>query len=480
MLDNLDRRPRRSGCASASALEDGDADDFGALMHEHWQRKRERSPGMSQRRRSTAGTSSAWTTAPSAASWSAPARGGFLLFYADDPRRAARRDGRRGAAPRCASPSTSTARPSSSAELTTCRCVVLAGGLGDPHAPAHRRPCRRRCCPVAGRPFADHQLALLAADGRRPTSCFCDRLPRRADPRRTSATAPRWGCAIRYVDEGDGPARHRRARCASPPTRARSTPRFAVLYGDSYLPIDLAAGLATPSPRAAPPALMTVLRNDGRWDAQQRAPRRDGRVALRQGRRRPGGRRHATTSTTGSPSSTATRSCSTGSRRRPVADLAELSTATRRRGPARRATRSTSASTRSARRAASPTSSACCRRTSPERSAPIMTDLDVAAAHRSRRRAARPRRRRRRARSCRSSSPRSNEELTIADFVAWCQRGAGRRPASRGEILIVDSSTRSHRRARARRGRPRAAGPQARPRPRLHRRAPVHPRARGC
>ena len=35
--------------------------------------------------------------------------------------------------------------------------------------------------------------------------------------------------------------------------------------------------------------------------------------------------------------------------------------------------------------------------------------------------------------SCRSSSPRSNEALTIADFVDWCHEGldGGRRRAAR-------------------------------------------------
>ena len=42
--------------------------------------------------------------------------------------------------------------------------------------------------------------------------------------------------------------------------------RFLVLYGDTYLRLDYRA-VAGAWPRAGCPALMTVLRNDGRWDA---------------------------------------------------------------------------------------------------------------------------------------------------------------------------------------------------------------------
>jgi NDP-sugar pyrophosphorylase family protein len=50
--------------------------------------------------------------------------------------------------------------------------------------------------------------------------------------------------------------------------------RFLVLYGDTYLRIDYRAVEAA---SAGWPALMTVLRNEGRWDASN-AEYRDGRV----------------------------------------------------------------------------------------------------------------------------------------------------------------------------------------------------------
>lgn len=36
--------------------------------------------------------------------------------------------------------------------------------------------------------------------------------------------------------------------------------------------------------------------------------------------------------------------------------------------------------------------------------------------------------------------PAANEELTVSDFVAWCQEGLSRAGAV-GEVLIVDSSS---------------------------------------
>ena len=56
-------------------------------MHEHWLRKRKRSRMDLERRRSTAGTSLGMeATARSAASSPGAGAGGFLLFYAPDPK----------------------------------------------------------------------------------------------------------------------------------------------------------------------------------------------------------------------------------------------------------------------------------------------------------------------------------------------------------------------------------------------------------
>lgn len=83
MIDNL-HYVKELGVRSRVALEKGDAETFGAIMHEHWERKRKRSSGMSN---------------PHIDEWYEAGRkagaiggklvgaggGGFLMFYAPQP-----------------------------------------------------------------------------------------------------------------------------------------------------------------------------------------------------------------------------------------------------------------------------------------------------------------------------------------------------------------------------------------------------------
>ena len=85
MIDNL-HYVKDLGLRSKTALEGGDLDGFGRLMHEHWENKRKRSGGMSN---------------PKIDAWYQLARdngavggkligaggGGFLMFYAEDKQR---------------------------------------------------------------------------------------------------------------------------------------------------------------------------------------------------------------------------------------------------------------------------------------------------------------------------------------------------------------------------------------------------------
>ena len=54
-------------------------------------------------------------------------------------------------------------------------------------------------------------------------------------------------------------------RFGSPMTRGHSKKDFLVLYGDSWVDVDPVEVLRAARDRHAP-ALMTVFRNDGRWD----------------------------------------------------------------------------------------------------------------------------------------------------------------------------------------------------------------------
>jgi len=142
------------------------------------------------------------------------------------------------------------------------QCVILAGGLGTriaSVAPA----VPKALIPVAGEPFAHHQLSLLEASGVREV-VYC--VGHRGDAIRAFVgSGSRWNLHVSYVDEGRmlrGTAGALRLAFESGVLR----PVFFVLYGDSYLPIDYRAVWAAFEQAAGMEALMTVFRNDQRWD----------------------------------------------------------------------------------------------------------------------------------------------------------------------------------------------------------------------
>ena len=119
--------------------------------------------------RSTSGTSSRGTTAPSAASSSAPAPAGSCCFYAEDPERVRQAIRASTGSPRSASASTTTA-PSSCREADA-NASCSAGGVGDPHAVRLTAEIPKPLLPVAGVPFAVHQLQLACVLRGSTTSC---------------------------------------------------------------------------------------------------------------------------------------------------------------------------------------------------------------------------------------------------------------------------------------------------------------------
>jgi NDP-sugar pyrophosphorylase family protein len=140
-------------------------------------------------------------------------------------------------------------------------CVILAGGVAS-RLGTQAGDLPKTLVPVAGRPFADHQLTWLAEQGV-DDIVYC--IGYRGDQIRDYVgSGERWGLRVRYVDEGsDLRGTGGALRLAYDEGVLAET--FAILYGDSYLRLELPAVLA--SFRATPlPALMTVLRNDGKWD----------------------------------------------------------------------------------------------------------------------------------------------------------------------------------------------------------------------
>lgn len=150
-------------------------------------------------------------------------------------------------------------------------CLILAGGLGtrmlgvEPTLP-------KALIPIAGKPFAHWQLSWLAAEN----VDVVYSIGHKGDLIRDYVgDGSRWGIPVRYVEERDGPLGTGGAvRLAV--ERELVGEQFFVLYGDSYLRVEL--GAVDRRFREGPdPALMTVFRNDGRWD-QSNVAFREGRV----------------------------------------------------------------------------------------------------------------------------------------------------------------------------------------------------------
>lgn len=152
--------------------------------------------------------------------------------------------------------------------------VILAGGKGTRLAPL-TDSLPKALIPVAGRPFADRQLALLRSGGATRVLLSIGHLG--AQIREHVGDGARFGLAVDYIEDGTEPL-----GTGGPLRMALDAglleDRFLVTYGDSYLPIDLRPVMAALVASDAP-ALMTVFRNDGRWDGSNVAVR-DGRILL--------------------------------------------------------------------------------------------------------------------------------------------------------------------------------------------------------
>jgi NDP-sugar pyrophosphorylase family protein len=162
------------------------------------------------------------------------------------------------------------------------QCVILAGGLA-----TRMRPLTdvlpKALLRVAGRPFIDLQLEHLARHGVTDVVLSIGYLGGML--RDHVGDGARFGLAVSYVDEGHdlrGTAGALRLALG----RGALDEAFLVTYGDSFLPVDFGAVFRA-FRAAGQPALMTVFRNEGRWDTSNVIfDASAGRVSLYDKRRR--------------------------------------------------------------------------------------------------------------------------------------------------------------------------------------------------
>ena len=117
-----------------------------------------------------------------------------------------------------------------------------------------------RCSRWPGEPFLIHQLRLLAAHGAREVVLCVGYLGEQIESR---IGDERFGIAIRYSYDAPGLDGTLGAIRRALPLLGE---RFLVLYGDTYLRIDYARRSRDAGMQSGLPAVMTVLRNEGRWD----------------------------------------------------------------------------------------------------------------------------------------------------------------------------------------------------------------------
>ena len=155
--------------------------------------------------------------------------------------------------------------------LSQIPVAILAGGLATRLRPITEK-IPKSLVPVAGRPFLAHQLEMLHAQGvRRAVLCigFLGEMIQR------EFGSEAYGIKLDYSFDGEkllgtGGAIKR----ALPKLGAE----FFILYGDSYLPIPYAP-IADFFHRSSKLGLMTVYRNEGKYDASN-VVFRDGEIVV--------------------------------------------------------------------------------------------------------------------------------------------------------------------------------------------------------
>jgi NDP-sugar pyrophosphorylase family protein len=141
------------------------------------------------------------------------------------------------------------------------QCALLAGGLGT-RLGAQTALVPKAMVPVSGTPFVERQLALLAEQGFDHVVLCVGHLG--SQVREFVGDGSRWGIVVEYADEGEelrGTGGALRLACDA----GLLENRFAVLYGDSYLPIDVRP-VWNAALHDSRPALLAVYRDPGKLE----------------------------------------------------------------------------------------------------------------------------------------------------------------------------------------------------------------------
>jgi NDP-sugar pyrophosphorylase family protein len=155
-------------------------------------------------------------------------------------------------------------------DIASIPVALLAGGLATRLRPV-TATIPKALIEVAGRPFIDHQLALLRRQGVRRVVLCLGHLGAVVQEHLGDGSA--HGLELHYSYDGPRLLGTAGALRRAAPLLGNL---FWVLYGDSYLEVDYGAILEALPPRPAL-GLMTVVRNQNRWD-RSNAVYRGGRV----------------------------------------------------------------------------------------------------------------------------------------------------------------------------------------------------------
>jgi len=149
------------------------------------------------------------------------------------------------------------------------QAVVLAGGLATRMRP-HTLTTPKSLLVVAGKPFIDWQLETLARHGYMRVVLCIAHLGEKI--REHVGDGARFGLRVTYSDEGRdllGTGGALRAALSD------LEPEFLVTYGDSYLPFDYAGPLAMLRAKDDCDGVMSIYKNDGKWDRSNVTTDRD-------------------------------------------------------------------------------------------------------------------------------------------------------------------------------------------------------------